>query len=129
MRALSSIVAPALAGLALLVATPALAHGKLTSSTPAADASASNVKTISLSFSEAPIEKLSGVEIVMTAMPGMSDHAPMQVKGFKSAIGGDGKTLILTLPRALPAGTYDVKWHVVTGDTHRSEGTYTFTVK
>ena len=61
MRALSSIVAPALAGLALLVATPALAHGKLTSSTPAADASASNVKTISLSFSEAPIEKLSGV--------------------------------------------------------------------
>ncbi|ARR54184.1 copper resistance protein CopC [Rhizorhabdus wittichii DC-6] len=129
MRHLTSIVAPALAAVALLSSGAALAHAKLVVATPAADASASNVRTVTLTFSESPVEKLSGVEIVMTAMPGMAKHAPMPVKGIKTALGSDGKTLVVNLPRTLPAGSYGLTWHVVTGDTHRSEGGYAFSVK
>ncbi|MET0238531.1 MAG: copper resistance protein CopC, partial [Sphingobium sp.] len=41
----------------------------------------------------------------------------------------DGKTLTVTLPRALPVGTYKLDWHAVTADTHRIEGSYAFSVK
>ncbi|MBO9379341.1 copper homeostasis periplasmic binding protein CopC [Sphingomonas histidinilytica] len=129
MRYLSSIAAPALAAVALFSSGAALAHAKLVAAVPAADTAASNVRTVTLVFSEAPVAKLSGVEIVMTAMPGMAKHAPMPVKGLKTALGGDGKTLVVTLPRTLPAGSYNLSWHVVTGDTHRSEGAYAFSVK
>lgn len=36
---------------------------------------------------------------------------------------------VLTLPRPLPAGTYDLKWHIVGADQHKMEGGYSFTVK
>jgi methionine-rich copper-binding protein CopC len=129
MRHLPSFAASALAALALAASGTAFAHAKLLSSTPAADAKASNVKSLSLSFSEALVEKLSGVDLVMTGMPGMANHDPMKVSGFKTALGTDGKTLTITLPRALPAGTYSLTWHAVTADTHRIEGSYAFTVK
>lgn len=129
MRHLSSIAAPALAAIALLSSGAALAHAKLVAAIPAADTAVSNVRTVTLAFSEAPVAKLSGVEIVMTAMPGMAKHAPMPVKGLKTALGSDGKTLVVNLPRTLPAGSYSLTWHVVTGDTHRSEGAYAFSVK
>jgi len=129
MRRFTSIAASALAAAALFAAGPAFAHAKLVSAAPAADAKASNVRTLSLNFSETLIEKMSGVEIVMTGMPGMTNHAPMKVSGFKTALAGGGKAMTITLPRALPAGTYDVKWHAVTADTHRIEGSYSFSVK
>lgn len=129
MRHLPSVVASALAALALVSGSAAFAHAHLLSSTPAANAKASNVKTISLTFSETLIEKLSGVDIVMTGMPGMANHQPMKVSGFTSKLGTDGKTLTVTLPRALPAGSYALTWHAVTADTHRIEGNYSFSVK
>ncbi|HEX7852257.1 MAG TPA: copper homeostasis periplasmic binding protein CopC [Sphingobium sp.] len=126
---MSRLAASALAALALIGSSAAFAHAKLVSSTPAADAKVSNVKTLSLNFSEAVVEKLSGVEVVMTGMPGMANHGAMKVSGFTTKLGADGKTLTLTLPRALPAGSYDLKWHAVTADTHRIEGSYSFSVK
>ncbi|MET0366049.1 MAG: copper homeostasis periplasmic binding protein CopC [Sphingobium sp.] len=129
MRHLPSVATSALAALALMGSSAAFAHAKLVGSSPAADAKASNVKTLSLTFSEGLVEKLSGVEIVMTGMPGMSNHAPMKVAGFKTALGADGKTMTVTLPRALPVGSYELKYHVVTADTHRIEGGYSFSVK
>jgi methionine-rich copper-binding protein CopC len=59
----------------------------------------------------------------------MAHHAPMKVTGFKTDIGPDGKTLVATLPRALPAGSYDAHWHAVSVDTHRVEGHFSFTVR
>lgn len=123
------LVATALAALSLMGSSAAFAHAKLVSATPAAEAKVSAVESLTLTFSEALVEKLSGVEIVMTGMPGMANHAPMKVSGFTSKLGADGKTLTLTLPRALPAGSYDVTWHAVTADTHRIEGSYSFSVK
>ncbi len=122
---------PALALFAALAAAmlpaPAMAHPKLVSSNPAQNASVARPTTLSLTFSEALVAPLSGIELTMTAMPGMADHEPMPVKGFTTKV--TGKTLTATLPRALPVGTYLLKWHVVAADQHRIEGSYSFKVK
>ncbi|WP_022682290.1 copper homeostasis periplasmic binding protein CopC [Sphingobium bisphenolivorans] len=107
----------------------AMAHPKLLSSTPAANATVAKPTKLSLSFSEKLLAPLSGVELTMTGMPGMADHAPMPIKGFKTAVEGDGKTMVVTLPRALPAGSYDLNWHIVGADQHKIAGKYSFTVK
>jgi hypothetical protein len=48
---------------------------------------------------------MSGVDVVMTGMPGMDHHEPMKMTGVKSSLAPDGVTLVAKLPRALPAGT------------------------
>jgi len=105
----------------------AMAHPRLVSSNPAQNAAVSRPTTLSLTFSEALVAPLSGVELTMTGMPGMADHKPMPVKGFTTKV--NGKTITATLPRALPIGTYLLKWHVVAADQHRIEGSYSFKVK
>jgi len=114
---------------ASLLAVPgvALAHPKLLSATPAANAAVVKPTSIKLSFSEALVGPLSGIELTMTGMPGMANHAPMPIKGFTTAV--KGKDLVVTLPRALPAGSYELKWHAVAADQHRVEGAYTFSVR
>ena len=84
---------------------------------------------LQLTYSEKLIPALSGIALTMTAMPGMKSHAPMKVSGFKTSVAADGKTMIVALPRPLPAGTYQVQWHAVAGDTHRITGAYSFRVK
>jgi methionine-rich copper-binding protein CopC len=118
------------ASLGLAMTVPALAHTALVSSTPAAAATASNVRTVTLRFNEAFMPQLSGLEIVMTGMPGMAGHHPaMKVAGVKVAASADRKALVATMARPLPAGTYDVNWHAVGADTHRMTGKVTFTVR
>lgn len=118
----------AAAGLVLTV--PALAHTHVISSTPAAAATASNVRNVTITFSEPFMPALSGLEVVMTGMPGMAGHHPaMKVNGIKVAPSSDRKSLVATLARPLPAGTYDVNWHAVGTDTHRMTGTVSFTVR
>lgn len=107
----------------------AMAHPKLLSSTPAANATVAKPTKLTLTFSEKLLAPLSGVELTMTGMPGMASHAPMPIKGFKTAVEGDGKTLAVTLPRALPAGSYDLNWHIVGADQHKITGKYSFSVK
>jgi methionine-rich copper-binding protein CopC len=109
--------------------TPAFSHPKLVSSTPAAKSVVSNVRQVTLTFSERLLPKLSGIDLVMTGMPGMANHSPMKVTGFTISVGADGKTLVASLPRKLPPGTYLLAWHAVSADTHRVTGTLTFTVK
>jgi methionine-rich copper-binding protein CopC len=119
---------PALIALSA-VALPgvAQAHPKLLAATPAANAAVVKPTAIKLTFSEALVGPLSGIDLTMTGMPGMSDHQPMPIKGFKTV--ATGKDLTVTLPRPLPAGSYELKWHAVASDQHRIEGSYTFTVK
>ncbi len=112
---------------ALCMPAAALAHPRLVSTAPAANATQSNVNRLTLTFSEALVGPLSGVELTMTGMPGMANHAPMPITGFTT--GAEGRVLTVTLPRALPAGTYQLAWHVVAADQHRIEGSYSFTVR
>ena len=105
----------------------ALAHPRLLSSSPAANATIAQPTRLTLSFSEHLLAPLSGIDLTMTGMLGMADHAPMPIKGFKTAV--DGKTMSVTLPRALPTGSYDLDWHVVGADQHKIAGKYSFSVK
>ena len=119
----------AAAAFALSLPGVASAHSKLVSSSPAANATIAKPTKLTLTFSETFLAPMSGVDLVMTGMPGMADHAPMPIKGFKTSVAPDGKTMIVTLPRALPAGSYELKWHIGGADQHRMEGGYSFTVR
>ena len=121
------LTAPILAALA--IGGSAQAHTKLVSSSPAANATVAKPGKVVLTFNEKVMAKFSGADLVMTSMPGMADHPPMKISGFTSAMSADGKTLTLLLKRALPAGAYLLKWHAAGADTHRMEGSFSFTVK
>ena len=125
MRRLALFAAPALAMLALPGA--AFAHPKLVSASPAANTAVAKPTKLTLTFSENLIGPLSGIELVMTGMPGMANHQPMPITGFRTTV--TDKTVLLTLPRPLPAGSYQLRWHAAAADQHRAEGSYTFTVR
>ena len=124
---LFSLAAVASASMAL-VPTAALAHAKLVSSTPAANAKAAKVTAINLKFSEKLVASTVKTELVMTGMPGMADHPPMKI-AYTSAFAKDGATLTLTPKRALVAGTYKVKWSGAGADKHPTGSEFAFTVK
>lgn len=107
----------------------ALAHTHLVASTPAANARVAKPTTISLNFNEKVMPAFSGADVVMTGMPGMTNHQPMKLSGLKSKWSADGKTLTLVAGRAFPVGTYQVTWHAAGADTHRMQGNFTFSVK
>jgi hypothetical protein len=130
MRIIRKLVA--LLGLAALaIAAPALAHPQLVSTDPAQGASVDAVSRVTLSFSEPLIAPLSGIELVMTGMASMPNMPGMahRVSGVRVSLGPDGKVLVATLPRPLPAGSYEADWHAVSTDTHRVTGKLAFTVK
>ena len=112
-------------------ATPQLvsAHARLVSSTPAANAIVTRPTKIDLRFNEAVIGSTVSVQLAMTGMPGMADHAPMPITGFTSQLGKDRKSLTLMLRRPLAGGTYRVNWAAAGADTHRLTGTFNFTVR
>ncbi|MEY4869465.1 MAG: hypothetical protein RIS11_659 [Pseudomonadota bacterium] len=114
---------------ALGTSTAAAAHTKLVSSTPAANATVEKPGKIVLVFNEKLMAKFAGAELTMTGMPGMSDHQPMKMTGFTTALGADGKTLTLLMKRALPSGSYELKWFAAGADSHRMEGSFQFSVK
>jgi methionine-rich copper-binding protein CopC len=113
---------------ALFAAAPALAHPKLVSATPAPNAVVAAPARLQLTFSEALVANFSGVELVMTDMPGMKMSSPMRMT-VSTALGPDGRTVVVTLAKPLPRGGYRIDWHVVSTDTHRVQGSYAFKVK
>lgn len=121
-----SVLAAALIAVSTMP-TAALAHPRLVSASPAANATVAKPTKLTLTFSENLVAPLSGIELTMTGMPGMANHAPMPIRGFTSQV--TGKVITITLPRALPAGSYELKWHAVAADQHRIEDRYTFTVR
>lgn len=113
---------------ALALSSPVLAHTKLVSSTPAANASVGKTSKITLVFNEKVMSQFAGATVTMTGMPGMKDHAPMKMPAT-SAMGKDGKTMTITFARTLAAGTYKVEWRAAGSDMHKMNGNYSFTVK
>ena len=122
-----TLAAPVLVALAF--AAGAQAHTKLVSSSPAANTTVAKPGRVVLTFNERVVANFTGATLAMTSMPGMANHKPMAITGFTSAMSADGKTLTLTMRRALTAGTYQLKWHAAGADTHRMQGALSFTVK
>lgn len=113
---------------ALALSAPVLAHTKLVSATPAANATVAKTTKITLVFNEKVMSQFAGATVTMTGMPGMADHAPMKMAAT-SAMAKDGKTMTITLARPLPAGTYKVDWRAAGSDMHKMNGSYSFSVK
>ena len=104
-----------------LVTTSVEAHPTLKSSSPAVDATVAAPSEIKLSFSEGVILKFSSVEL--------KDHTGRTLTTGKLATDAkDHKQIIVPLQGPLAAGTYTVKWNVVSVDTHRVNGSYSFKV-
>ena len=120
-RDTAAIVAALIAG--SVVATAAYAHPKLVKSDPANDAVVTaSPKELRLSFNEVLMPKFSNAEV--------KDQNGQKVEtGTVSADPKDKKQLVVPLSKPLAAGSYKVNWHAVAADTHRVEGSYSFTVK
>jgi len=106
----------------LLAAGQAFAHAQLKKSSPAAGATVAPPSELRLEFSEAVEPIFSGV--ILKSTNGASE--PL---GRAKADSGDDKALIAKISRPLSPGRYSVRWHAVSVDTHRTEGTFEFTVK
>ncbi|MDP1027581.1 copper resistance protein CopC [Sphingomonas sp. KR1UV-12] len=104
------------------------AQPRVVTAVPAADATVAKPTRIALTFAE-PVAPEAAIELVMTSMPGMADHAPMPIRGFRTALSPDRRTLTATLPRALPAGRYDLSWRASDADGKATTGRYAFTVR
>jgi copper resistance protein C len=106
---------------ALMMGSDADAHAFLLKSDPSVGATVAAPKTLRLEFSEAVEFAFSGIEVAK----GSGGAVPTQNVRLN---GNDHKVLLADLP-PLSAGAYRVKWHVVSVDTHRTEGDFVFRVK
>ena len=120
-----SMTRPALALLALLAGgfpAAARAHAFLDHAVPPVGGTvAAAPKEVRLYFSEAVETLFSGAELA-----GADGQAVATAPATVAA--GDKTQLVLTLP-PLPPGKYRVRWHVVSVDTHRTEGDFTFEIQ
>ena len=105
----------------MLFPSLAHAHARLTHAEPPVGGTVGGAPAqVELMFSEAVEPRFSSVTV--------ADAAGAKVdKGDLHAVAGDGKHLAVSLG-ALPPGTYMVVWHATSVDTHKTEGSYTFTV-
>ena len=107
---------------ALLSAAPAIAHTRLVSSTPAADASLTAApRAITLTFNERLVPAFSKVELTMPA------HNNMTVP-VTTTISEDGKRILSTPRNRLTAGSYKVVWTAAGRDGHKMQGEVAFTI-
>jgi methionine-rich copper-binding protein CopC len=104
----------------LLVGGPASAHDQLVSSDPKDGATLDEQPTsISLTFSAAPLD--TGIEIALVGPDGTT------ARGYDIQVADEVVTA--QLAPDLPAGKYDVAWHVVSSDGHPIDGELTYVVE
>jgi len=114
---------------ALMLSAPALAHVRIAAASPAEGAVANAPRSVVLHFSDALIPARTGVELVMTAMPGHADHGVMPIRNFTPAWTNANKTLTLNLRQPLRTGTYEARWQATGTDGHRMAGKLAFQVR
>jgi methionine-rich copper-binding protein CopC len=107
----------ALGALIACVATAAQAHAQLDHAVPAVGSTvASSPGQVTLYFTESLEPKFSGREVHNASGARIDHGASVSGKVMHVSIG------------ALPPGTYSVSWHVLSVDTHKTEGSFGFTV-
>ena len=106
---------------ALVMGGGADAHAFLVKSDPAVGATAAAPKTLRLEFSEALELAFSGIDVTN----GSGGAVPARNVRLDS---NDRKVFLADVPQLQP-GAYHVKWHVISVDTHRTEGDFAFSVK
>src|SRR5580658_1135925 len=104
-----------------LLPVPAAAHAMLEGATPSVGSTVPPTDTIRLHYSQ-------GVEPLfckVTVSP--ADGEPLH-GAAPDVDPADNMILVLHLDKPLVAGKYRVEWHVVSVDTHQTEGSFSFTV-
>lgn len=108
-------------GLAALIlfagVTAANAHAQLANASPAVGSTVSSAPgQVTLHFTEALEPKFSGASVTGPS-------------GASAGGGGRASGSTLTVPvKNLGPGTYTVNWHVLSVDTHKTEGSFSFHV-
>ena len=111
------------APLLLSPADPALAHALLRQAQPPVDGSvAPGVQEVRITYSEAVEPRF--CQVVLIGTDGMPVQAAAPVTDR-----ADAKVLVLRLSQPLQPGAYKVEWHATSVDTHKTEGSYGFTVR
>ena len=108
--------------LALLFApSVAWAHAQLRQSDPPVGGTVQAAPDqVAITYSEAVEPRFSSI-VVTNAAGAVGDKHDLHTAP------GDVKRLIVGVA-ALPPGTYRVEWHATSVDTHKTEGTFNFTV-
>jgi len=109
--------------LAAAFSQQASAHAHLKSQYPAANANVeASPQALTLTFSEDIEPAFSGIEVLNASQQAVplekAERAPKQ-----------HNQLIVPLKQPLPGGQYQVSWHVLSVDGHKTNGNYTFSVK
>lgn len=119
----TAILAGAVIWLSILApVTHAFAHSGLASAAPAPGARISPTpNAVVLTFTEALEPQFSTIEV-------RNSQGQRVDKAGGHTVPGNHKQLIVDL-QPLPPGVYFVTWHVTSVDTHRTTGTFPFTVK
>jgi copper resistance protein C len=115
-------VAALLAVAAAALSGAAQAHAFLRHATPAVGSTLSaSPPELTLDYTEAIEPRFSGIDVL--------DAQGQPVGAGDLHLAPDNaKRLIIGLKRLGP-GTYTVKWHVISVDTHHTEGAFTFSVQ
>jgi copper resistance protein C len=77
-------------------------------------------RTVALWFTQNLESAFSAIEVL--------DANGAQMNAGKASVDTNDRKLLRVPLKALPAGTYTVKWHVLSVDTHTTEGNFTFHV-
>lgn len=106
---------------ALGLASPALAHAKLVSSNPAAQAVVAAPAAITLKFNERVVPAFTKLDV---SMPTHGMKVPVKV-----TVAADGKTVSGVPQTRLSKGAYHVVWTAASADGHKMSGNLDFTVR
>ena len=106
----------------VVISTTVLAHAHLKQQSPAADSVVSAPQSLTLNFSEGIEPGFSGVVVT-------DAHKQVVKTGAVTRDEKNKAQLIVPLAQTLATGTYQVDWHVVSVDGHKTKGSYHFSVK
>ncbi len=99
----------------------AKAHAHLRSAVPAPDSTIGSAPAqVAITFSEALEPRFSAIELRDARGARFDDGA--------AHAGADAKVLVVAL-KPLPPGRYVVAWRATSVDTHRTEGSFAFTLR
>ena len=118
---LLAIILLAALGAATPHASSSALHFALSKSVPAADASVPSPAELRFWFTELPQENSVAIRLVDPAGEPVGTGEPTPDEQ-------DGKILTVSVPEALPAGTYTVAWRGIGGDGHVVRGDFAFSV-
>ena len=111
----------AVCALAWLAPVVAQAHAHLDHASPAVGSTVTKApKEVAIWFTEALEPKFSSIEV--------RDAKGVAVQAGPATLAPDNTAQLRVPLKALTPGTYKVMWRVLSVDTHRSQGTFTFKV-